>query len=206
MLCFLLYLSIHPLQVKKLAIPIRVTMCKAISSRWVPSCSNHAACADYNFSNGENFNDSHYMEKGPHLTYLLSISSWFFTAVFSVDTRSLKCDASSTPVPICASTCTEIHILSLLVNHFSFPLLSIFHRPSVKFFLIGNKIWSLWSHMGTGRLKNLTWVHFCWMFHLWKHTQCVAMVIFWNTNQTWERYTALIELQLYWDPIRSKLF
>jgi hypothetical protein len=46
-----------------------------------------------------------------------------------------------TCVPICASTCTEIFILSL-VSNLGFPLLSIFHPLAVKFISI-DKIWSL---------------------------------------------------------------
>jgi hypothetical protein len=48
------------------------------------------------------------LEKGPHWTYLLSVSSWFLTSVFRVHKESPKCDASSTCVPICASNCVKI--------------------------------------------------------------------------------------------------
>jgi hypothetical protein len=76
---------------------------------------------------------------------LFSLSSWFFTVVFSMGTESLNCDASSTYVPLCASTCTKIFILSL-VNDFHFPLLSIFHLLAMKL-LINNKIWSVWNEV-----------------------------------------------------------
>jgi hypothetical protein len=42
-------------------------------------------------------------------------------------------------------------------------------------------------------------------FSLNKNTCWVAMIIFWNTCQTWERQTAVIELQLYQDATGSEL-
>jgi hypothetical protein len=71
----------------------------------------------------------------------------------------------------------------LFITHciyFCFPLLSVFHCFAVKFVLIGKNILvsTNWSHMGTTRLKNLMWVHFCWMFHSQKHACCVTMVVF----------------------------
>jgi hypothetical protein len=47
---------------------------------------------------------------------------------------------------------------------------------------------SKWRHMGIGKLKNLIWVHFYWMFHLREHVRCIAMVIFWNIYQTWDTH------------------
>jgi hypothetical protein len=50
-------------------------------------------------------------------------------------------------VPICASICVKIFILSLIVNYFRVPLLSIFNPLAVKFALMDNKIWSLRSEV-----------------------------------------------------------
>jgi hypothetical protein len=59
------------------------------------SCAglNHAASADPSFSSGEHF---------------------------SVNTGSLNCDASLANMPICASACTKIFILTLIVNIYNF--------------------------------------------------------------------------------------
>jgi hypothetical protein len=48
-------------------------------------------------------------------------------------------------VLICEATCTTIFILSLTESNLVFLSLSIFHSLSVKFVLVYNKIWSLWS-------------------------------------------------------------
>jgi hypothetical protein len=56
--------------------------------------------------------------------------------------QSLKCDASATYVPTCESIRSKIFILSLTVNDFNLPLLSIFHPRAVKFVSIDNSILS----------------------------------------------------------------
>jgi hypothetical protein len=58
---------------------------------------NHTASTDSSFSSAKRFNDIRYIG-GPHWMYLHSISSRFFTVVFSVGTESLNQDASSTCV------------------------------------------------------------------------------------------------------------
>jgi hypothetical protein len=110
----------------------------------------------------------HCLNNGPHWIHDLAISS-HLTTVISVNIESLNHDNISTWVPISAWTCAKIFILSLVINDFHFPLLSIFHPFAMKFVLFHNKIWSLWSEV-TWAQKNLTWVHSCWMFHSWKHS------------------------------------
>jgi hypothetical protein len=109
------------------------------------SCAylNHAASADSSFFSGDHFDDFHCLEEGPHWTYLLSISLQFFTIGFSVGIESLNRDACSTCAPVCASTCTKIFILSLIVCYLGFPLLSTFHPLAVKFAFVYKKNLSL---------------------------------------------------------------
>jgi hypothetical protein len=128
MLCLLLNLLIHPLEDEKLAVPRQAAMSKVFSWRWVPTvemlpsctCLNHATDADSSFSSGECFSYFHSLVKGPHWVYLHSISVMLFTVVFNMDTENLKCDANSAFVPICASPCSKIFILSLALNDFHF--------------------------------------------------------------------------------------
>jgi hypothetical protein len=69
----------------------------------------------------------------------LSILSWPFTVVFSVDNKSLSHDASSTCIPV--STWAKIFILTIIVHYSHFHLLPIFHPVALKFMLVHNKIW-----------------------------------------------------------------
>jgi hypothetical protein len=77
---------------------------------------NYAASADSSSSSGEHFRDFWCLKKGLHWTKLLLVSSWVLPVGFSVGTESLNSDAYSTCVPIFASTCTKIFILSLTVK------------------------------------------------------------------------------------------
>jgi hypothetical protein len=149
MLC-LLNLLIHPVEAEKLAIPRRTEMHNPFL-RWVPSVEalllNYMANADSSSSGGKHFNNFHCLEKDLHCTKLLLICSRFFTVGFSVGTGSPNCDACSTCVPICVSACTKVFILSLFVIDLGFYLLSVFNSLAVKFVLVYNKIWSLWSEV-----------------------------------------------------------
>jgi hypothetical protein len=107
------------------------------------TCLNYAASADSSSSSGKHFSDFHCLEKGPHWTKLILVSSRFFTIGFSVGTKKLNHDASSPCLPICASTCAKIFILSLTVSDLGFHLLYIFHPFVMKFILVCNKIWFL---------------------------------------------------------------
>jgi hypothetical protein len=114
----------HHWKMAKLAILRRAERCKAFSLRWVPStkallshaCLHHAASADSSSSSGEHFIAFSCLGKSPHWTKLHSESLQSFMVVFSVDTESLKCDTCSTCVPMHASPCTEMFILSLIVS------------------------------------------------------------------------------------------
>jgi hypothetical protein len=107
---------------------------------------NYTASADSSSYSDEYFNDICCLKKGPHLMKLLSISSLFFTTGFRVGAESLNHGASSPFVPICASTCAKIFIF-IAYCELGFPLLSIFHLPSVKIVLGYNEIWSLQSEV-----------------------------------------------------------
>jgi hypothetical protein len=80
------------------------------------------------------------LEKGLHWIKLLSLSSWFFRIVFSVDTESLNHDAFSICVPRCVSACAKIFILSLTVMDLCCPLLYMFCLVAPKFFVVHWKI------------------------------------------------------------------
>jgi hypothetical protein len=85
------------------------------------ACLNHAANVLSSFSSGKHFSYFCCFEEGSHWIYFLSISSWFFTTVFSMDAESLKHGAtSSAHLPIFASACSKIFILSLTVIYFLF--------------------------------------------------------------------------------------
>jgi hypothetical protein len=73
---------------------------------------NYLVNADSNSYSGEHFSHIHCLKKGLYWTKFHLLSSRFFMIGFSVGTERLKLDDSSTCVPICASACTEIFILS----------------------------------------------------------------------------------------------
>lgn len=68
----------------------------------------------------------------------------------------------------------------------------------MKFVLIGNKIWSMKCEV-TVALEDMEFNLGAFLFNVTltkTHTLCCS-VHFFNAYQTWERETALVELQLY---------
>jgi hypothetical protein len=89
--------------------------------------------------------------------------------------------------------------LSLAVSDLRFPLLSIFHTHAVKFVLVYNKIWSLWSEIIWAQENQIIEPGYIYVkCFLWKHNdRCAVTAILWYTCQTWDRQNALAELLLY---------
>jgi hypothetical protein len=84
------------------------------------ACLNHAAIADSISSRSQYINNFCYLEKTPD--WMLTSFNGFTLFHNSVlcGQWSLNCDASSTCIPICASTFATISTLLLNVNDFCF--------------------------------------------------------------------------------------